>query len=117
VTRSFGWLVLTAVFALELAAVAAAFVWGRGQSGWWLGLLAAGAVIVAWALFASPRALYGSPVVRPVVKVLVFGLSSLGLWMAGHHLAAILLVTAAVVVHALAALPPVRALTAEDADG
>lgn len=114
-TRTLGWLVLATVFALELVAVAAAIVWGRWQAGWWLGLVAAGAVVVAWGLFASPRAPWGSPVVRPVVKVLVFGLTSLGLWVAGHPLAALWLAAAAVVVHALAALPFVRSL--ENADG
>ncbi len=114
-TRTLGWLVLATVFGLELVAVAAAVVWGRWQAGWWLGLVAAAAVVVAWGLFASPRAAWGSRVVRLVVKVLVFGLSALGLWVAGHPVAAVSLAVVAVVVHALAALPFVRSL--EDADG
>ncbi len=114
-TRTLGWLVLATVFALELVAVAAAVVWGRWQAGWWLGLVAAGAVVVAWGLFASPRAPWGSPVARPAVKVLVFGLSALGLWAAGHPVAGVLLAAVAAVVHALAALPVVRSLA--NADG
>ncbi|MCB0906060.1 MAG: DUF2568 domain-containing protein [Nocardioidaceae bacterium] len=114
-TRTLGWLVLATVFALELAAVAAAALWGRWQAGWWLGLVAAGAVVVVWGLFASPRAPWGSPVVRPVVKVLVFGLAAFGLWVAGHPVAAVLLAAIAAAVHALAALPFVRTLA--NADG
>ena len=63
-----------------------------------------------WWAFASPRARWGGPVVRPVVKVLVFGLASLGLWAAGHHGWAVALLVFSVVVNGLAQLPSIRAL-------
>ena len=74
-----GWTVLTLVFVDELLAVAAFGVWGWTASPrwllvWLLPLLA----MVAWYLLASPKAPYGGRVVRPVVKVLVFGLASPG---------------------------------------
>ena len=53
------------------------------------------------------------PVVRPVVKVLVFGLAPLGLWVAGHHGWAVALLAFSVVVNGLAQLPAVRALVTE----
>jgi hypothetical protein len=43
-------------------------------------------------------------VVRPLVKVLVFGLASAGLWAAGHPSAAVALLVFSVVVNALAQL-------------
>ena len=106
-----GWLVLTLVFVDELLAVAAFGVWGWQQDPrwllvWLLPLLA----MAAWFLFASPKARFGSPLVRPVVKVLVLGLASLGLWAAGHHALAVGLLVFSVVVNGLAALPAVRAL-------
>jgi hypothetical protein len=66
--------------------------------------------MLAWFLFASPKARFGSPVVRPLVKVLVFGLASWGLWAAGHHALAVALLVFSVVVNALAQLPSIRAL-------
>lgn len=108
---------LAVVFLLELAAVAAAAVWGQWYAGPWLALVAAVAVLVAWWLFASPRAPLAGPVVRPVTKVLVFGLASAGLWASGHRTAAAVLVMVAVAAHALAALPSVRALTEESPGG
>ena len=82
---AFGWTVLALVFLDELLAMAAFGVWGWSASPrwllvWLLPLLA----MLAWFLFASPKARYGGPLVRPVVKVLVFGLASLALWDAGH---------------------------------
>jgi hypothetical protein len=75
----------------------------------WLAPLIA---LAAWFLLASPKARYGGPVVRPVTKVLVFGLASLALWSAGHPAWALALLVFSVVVNALAQLPGVRALTA-----
>src|SRR3954451_13433996 len=82
---AFGWSVLALVFLDELLAVAGLGVYGwatsvRSVPVWLLPLPG----VLAWPLFASPKAPFGSPVVRPVVKVLVFGLASLGLWAAGH---------------------------------
>src|SRR4051794_2473594 len=73
--------------------------------------------MLAWFLFASPKARFGSAVVRPLVKVVVFGLASLGLWAAGHHALGIGLLIFSVVVNGLAQLPAVRALTEETGGG
>ena len=109
----FGWFVLALVFLDELLAMAAFGVWGWQASPrwllvWLLPLLA----MTAWFFLASPKARYGGPVVRPVAKVLVFGLASLALWDAGHHGWAVALLAFSVVVNTLAQLPGIRALTA-----
>jgi hypothetical protein len=109
----FGWVVLSFVFLDELLAMVAFGVWGRQASpSWLLVWLAPLIALVAWFLLASPKARYGGPVVRPVTKVLVFGLASLALWSAGHPAWALALLVLSVVVNALAKLPGVRALTA-----
>jgi hypothetical protein len=108
------WIVLGLVFVDELLACAAAAVVGRATPApwllvWFLPLL----VLAVWALFASPKARYGGPVVRPVVKVLVFGLASLGLWLADHGTAALGLLVFSLVVNVGARLPFVRAVLEE----
>lgn len=110
----FGWSVLALVFVDELLAVAAFGVWGRHHDPrwllvWLLPLLA----MTAWFLFASPKARYGGPVVRPVVKVVVFGLACLALADAGHEDWAIALLVFSVVVNGLALLPSIRVLVEE----
>ena len=105
-----GWLVLTLVFLDEVLAAVAAGVWGSYAGGWVLAVLAPVLVVAVWWAFASPRARWGGPVVRPVVKVLVFGLASLGLWVAGHHALAVALLVFSVVVNGLAQLPSIRGL-------
>ena len=105
-----GWLVLTLVFLDEVLAAVAAGVWGSYAGGWPLAVLAPVLVVAVWWAFASPRARWGGPVVRPVVKVLVFGLASLGLWVAGHHGWAVALLVFSVVVNGLAQLSSVRGL-------
>ena len=112
----FGWCVLALVFLDELLAMAAFGVWGWQQAPapwltvWLLPLLA----MAAWSLLASPKARYGGPVVRPVVKVVVFGLASLALWDAGYPTEAAGLLVFSIVVNGLATLPAVAALTAHD---
>jgi hypothetical protein len=106
-----GWLVLGLVFVDELLAMAGLGVYGWSTSArwllvWLLPLLG----MLAWFLFASPKARFGTPVVRPLVKVLVFGLASLGLWAAGHHSLAVALLVFSVVVNGLAQLPSIREL-------
>ena len=64
--------------------------------------------ILCWWSFASPKAPRGGPVTRPVVKVVAFGLASLGLWVAGQHALAIALLVFSVVINGLAQLPVVR---------
>jgi hypothetical protein len=52
-------------------------------------------------------------VVRPLTKVLVFGLATLALWDANHPLWAIALLVYSVVVNGLAQIPRVRAVGEE----
>jgi len=114
--RGLGWLVLTLVFVDEVAAAVAAGVWGSYAGGWPVAVLAPALVVAGWWAFASPRARWGGRVVRPTVKVLVFGLCSLGLWAAGHHRWALALLAVSVVVNALAQLPSIRSLVTEPGD-
>ena len=108
---TFGWSVLALVFLDELLAMAGLGAYGWSTSArwllvWLLPLLG----MLTWFFFASPKARFGSPVVRPVVKVLVFGLSSLGLWAAGHHALAVTLLVFSVLVNSLAQVPAIRQL-------
>jgi Protein of unknown function (DUF2568) len=107
------WTVLALVFLDEVLAAVAAGVWGWHAGGWLLAVGAPLAVVAVWWLFASPKAPYGGPVVRPVVKVLVFGLASLGLVAAGHTGWGVALLVFSVVVNAAAQLPSVRAVLDE----
>ena len=107
--RAFGWTVLALVFLDELLAVWAAWIWG-GSVSRGVQLLAPVVVVVVWFFFASPKARFGGPVVRPVVKVLVFGSASAGLWADGHHGWALAFLVFSVAVNALALLPGVREL-------
>jgi len=105
-----GWTVLALVFLDELLVMVAAGVWGSSAGGLVLAVVMPVLVVLVWFLFASPKARFGGPVVRPVVKVLVFGLASLGLWAAGHHSLAVALLVFSVVVNAVDQLPEIRAL-------
>lgn len=111
----FGWAVLALVFLDELLAVAAIGVWGWhvGSSAvvsLALAVLLPLAAVTVWSLFASPKARHGGPALRPVVKVLVFGLACLALWDAGHPGWALALLVFSIAVNATAQLPSVRAL-------
>ena len=106
----FGWIVLLLVFVDEVLVAVAVGVWGYDAAGWWLAALAPLVLVSVWWTFASPKAPYGGPVVRPVVKTAVFGLACLGLWAAGHPGWAVALLAYSVVVNALAQLPSVRAV-------
>ena len=106
---SFGWTVLALVFLDELLAMAGLGVYGWSASPrwllvWLLPLLG----MLAWFLFASPKARWGGPVVRPVTKVIVFVSTSAGLWVAGHHALAVAFLAFSVVINGLAQLPAVR---------
>ncbi|MGN0063136.1 MAG: DUF2568 domain-containing protein [Nocardioides sp.] len=108
-----GWGVLALVFLDEVLALVALGVAGAALGGW---PLATGAVLVGvllWWAFASPKAPYGTPLVRPLVKVVVFGAACAGLWLAGHTTAAVALLVFSVVVNAVAAHPDVARLTEE----
>jgi hypothetical protein len=108
---AFGWTVLALVFVDELLAMAGLGVYGWSTSArWMLVWLLPALGMLAWYFFASPKARFGSPVVRPVVKVLVFGLASLGLWAAGPPSLAVALLVFSVVVNGLAQLPAIRDL-------
>jgi hypothetical protein len=108
---AFAWIVLTAVFVDELLVMAAFGIWGWQEDPRWLlvWLLPLVAMLV-WFYFASPKARYGGPVVRPVTKVLVFGLATVALWDANHPLWAMALLGYSVVVNGLAQVPQVRAM-------
>jgi len=105
-----GWLVLTLVFVDEVLAAVAAGIAGHAAAGVPGAVAAPVAVVAVWWAFASPKARWGGPVVRPSVKVLVFVGACAGLWWAGHELWAVGLLVFSVVVNALAQLPAVRAL-------
>lgn len=115
--KALGWLVLALVFVDEVLAAAAAAVWGHHAGGPPLAIACPLLVVVAWWTFASPKAPRSGPVVRPVAKVLVFGLAGAGLWAAGHHGWAVAFVVFSAVVNALAQLPQVQALVPEITDG
>lgn len=111
----FGWSVLALVFLDELLSMAAFGVWGWDRSPRWLLVwLLPLAAMTAWFLFASPKARYGDGLVRPLVKVVVFGLASLALWDAGHEDWAVALLVFSVVVNGLAQLPSIRVLVEEE---
>jgi hypothetical protein len=109
-----GWTVLALVFVDELLAMAAFGMWGWESSPRWLlvWLLPLVAMFLWW-LFGSPKAPYGGPVRRPVVKVLVFGLACLALWDIDRPEWAIALLVFSVVVNALAQIPSIRRLAEE----
>jgi hypothetical protein len=102
------WIVLTLVFVDELLALAAFAVWGQDRAGWWLAVLAPVVAIVAWWLFAAPKAPYGR-FARLPVKVVVFGLAAWALWDAGYPGWSLAFIALSVVVNGLAQLPAVRA--------
>jgi hypothetical protein len=106
----FGWTVLFLVFVDELLVIAAAVVWGNHVGNLWLGVAMGLLTMLVWFLFASPKARYGGPVVRPAVKVLVFTLATIGLWASGHETLAVALLVFSVVINALAQLPAVKVL-------
>ena len=105
-----GWTVLFLVFVDELLAMAAAAVWGGHVGNVLLAIAMALLTMLVWFLFASPKARFGGPVVRPVTKVLVFSLTSIGLWASGHHALAVALFAFSAVINGLAQLPSVKVL-------
>ena len=119
---AFGWAVLALVFLDELAAMAAFGVWGWDAGSahgarlllvWLLPLVA----MLVWFLLASPKARYGGPVVRPVAKVLVFGLAALALDDAGHPVWALALLVFSIVVNGLAMIPSIHSLADDSGPG
>lgn len=109
--KAFGWTVLALVFLDELLAMAALGLGGWASPAPWLQVwLLPLAGMATWWSLASPNAPYGGPVVRPVAKVLVFGLACVALALAGHPGWAVAVLVFSVVVNGLALLPGVRAL-------
>lgn len=113
-----GWTILSLVFLDELLAMIAFGVWGWqvGTPRWLLVVLLPVVAMVAWWLFASPKAPLGGAVVRPAAKVVVFGLACAALWDAGHAGWAVALLVFSVAVNGLALLPGVQALAAAPVD-
>ena len=111
IPRSVGWVVLALVFVDEVLACVAVGVYAAHRDGWPTVVLLVALTVAAWWAFASPKAPYGGRVVRPVVKVLVFGLAAAGLWAAGHEGWAMAFLVFSVVVNALALHPDVQRLT------
>lgn len=109
--KVFGWSVLTLVFVDELLAMAALGVWGwEHDPRWLLVWLLPVAAAFFWALFASPKATRSGPVIRPIAKVIVFGVASLALLDAGHPGWALALLVFSVVVNGLAQVPAISRL-------
>lgn len=94
------WAVLTLLFLDEVLAVLAL--------GWAWGLVAALTGVVLWWAFASPKARYGGPVLRPLVKLLVFGAACAGLWWIDRPALAVALLVFSVLVNAAAQAPGVQ---------
>ena len=113
--RSLAMVILGFVFLDELAVMAAFGVWGgtRPTGALVLAVVLPVLAMTVWFLFASPKARYGGPVVRPVVKAVVFGLASLALWDADRPGWALALLVFSVVVNGLAQLPFVQATLAD----
>ncbi|MEU4605247.1 YrdB family protein [Kribbella sp. NPDC023972] len=91
------WGNLLGAFLAELIALGIFASWGWAVDGTTLVrlLLAIGlpaVTAVVWGLFAAPTATRGTPVVRTVVKVLVFGLAGAALWSLGHPVWAVVFV-------------------------
>jgi hypothetical protein len=110
VPPAIGWLVLLGVFADEVLAAVAVGIGGHDRLGLLGAVLGPVVVVGLWWTFASPKAPLGGPVLRPVVKVLVFGVATVALWSAGHGGWAAAFLVFSVVVNALALLPSVRSL-------
>ena len=116
IPSSVGWVVLALVFADEVLACVAAGVYGAHVGGWPVAAGLVVLVVAVWWTFASPKAPLGGPVVRPVAKVLVFGLATAGLWAAGHPGWAVAFLVFSLVVNVLALHPDVARL-AQDGPG
>ena len=110
-----GWSVLLLVFVDEVLAAIAVGVGGQHLLGTTGAVLGPVAVVAAWWTWASPKAPYGGPVRRPLVKALVLGAATAGLWVAGHQAWALAFLAFSVIVNGLAQIRSVRALVADHA--
>ncbi|WUJ73767.1 YrdB family protein [Kribbella soli] len=91
------WSNLLLAFLVELVALGIFAWWGWDTGGttlarWLLAIGLPAVTAVVWGLFAAPTATRGTPAVRWVVKVLVFGLAGAALWSLGHPLLGVVFV-------------------------
>jgi hypothetical protein len=100
------WLILTLVFVDEVLAIVATSIWGAHAGGWPLAVAAPLVTTAIWWAFASPKAPYGGQFVRPVAKVVVFGLASAGLLVAGHPGWALALIVFSILINACTQIRP-----------
>lgn len=106
---AFASLVLLLLFASELLALAAFGWWGWEHSPRWLLVWLLPLVgAVAWGLFASPKAHFGGPRARPIVKVLVYAASFLAIRDVGDYSWALAFLASSAVINGLASLRMVR---------
>lgn len=108
-----GWTILALVFVDEILVMVAFGVWGNASQGVLLAVVLPIVGTLVWWAFGSPKAPYGGPVRRPVVKTIVFGLGCVALWDAGHVDWAVALLVFSVVINALAQFRFVRGLIPE----
>ena len=108
-------MILLLVFVDEVLAVAALGYWGWHLEPAWLWVWLLPLVgMQAWFWLASPKARFGHPIGRPLVKLLVFGLAAYGLWHTGHPTTAGAFLVFSFSVNALAQIPGVHALLDPD---
>ena len=111
-TSIYVWTLATGVFLLELAMVGvlAAAAWqlaGRGAPGWGAALGTAAAVVVLWALFASPAPVVDVALVKLVVKAALFAAAALAIWAVADRLdLAVWFAAVSLVVNIAAVVPP-----------
>ena len=109
--KTAGWLILFLVFVDEVLALVALGYWGWHLDPAWLWVWLLPLVgAQAWFWFASPKARWGHPLGRPLVKLLVFGFAAYGLWDTDHATLAGAFLVFSVAVNALAQVPGVHAL-------
>lgn len=111
-TVAYVWTLAAGMFVAELAMIGilAGAAWvlaGRGGSGALAAFGAAAAVVVLWALFASPTPVVDVGVLKLLVKVVLFAAAAFTLWSVMHRLdLAIWFAAVALVINLAALLPP-----------
>lgn len=105
------WVNLSAIFALELAALGAlGYAASRGGAplavriGLGIGVPLVAAIL--WGLFAAPNATFHNTAAMVTVKVLVFGAAAVGLVLTGHRTLGVLFAVAVVLTAVLAQVLP-----------
>ena len=111
----FRWCNLALTFVLELAALAALSYAGaqldNGATAIALAIAAPLVAVAFWQLFAAPRSVKQVPAAKVAVKVAVFGLATIGLFVNGHTTLAVIfagtVVINALIVHATGRPPEI----------